>query len=763
MAYKYSLLPAQLEFMKIPHDEQSDIALYQGGYTCKKGDAEFLSPTGWRRIDTLTKEDLIGVYHPEDNTVKFEHPLEVFCWDADEWYEINTRTLHQINCPNHRMYTIKDGKPHIQSMKEFYEEHQNSSHGHRGKFVTTFKFDGDYKLDFSDDYLRLVVAYQADGTLYNNGEKYNSRFHFVKKRKVDRIVDLIKRNGFEYEIRTDINGDKYIYTYIKDQIKIFPKEWYNLNYHQLMVIYDECRFWDGTISSKHDSYYSSIKENADFIQFVGTVAGYRSTIFHRERNAIENRVNFNKNTTPSLYATRKKNEIKVYKAKKGEKKYCPSTSTKLWVCREFGNITITGNSGKTFCGSLISVLLCLKYDGIRGLIGAMTFPLVRDTTLVSFKEHLDNMGLVAGYHYTENISQAKITFYNGSEVLFRHLEEPDKLKSLNLGFVELEEMSDTPESTFLMLLSRLRQAKREGWDETAQLEGHKGFQYRLFGHTNPEPNKGWIYKNFVEKKQSNYRLILAPTTQNVFLPEGYIENMKNAYDPEYYRINVLGEFGDYTSGLVVKGFSDENIVDCEYVPELDIWLTCDFNVDPMCWYVAHVTHNNKVFFIDEFCVENTHTKQVADEFIRRYKDHRKHIWITGDASGDYRKTQSAITDYVIIRDTLRNYYGHNAVDVKKRPFNPPVRARIAAWNTMVKNSNGERKLFMNKKCEKLIYNCYNLKYKTGTSIVDVPTYSQIANDRNLKFLEHPFDAASYLVELLFPITTANKRLLSEYK
>ena len=82
---------------------------------------------------------------------------------------------------------------------------------------------------------------------------------------------------------------------------------------------------------------------------------------------------------------------------------------------------------------------------------------------------------------------------------------------------------------------------------------------------------------------------------------------------------------------------------------------------------------------------------------------------------------------------------------------------------MVKNSNGERKLFMNKKCEKLIYNCYNLKYKTGTSIVDVPTYSQIANDRNLKFLEHPFDAASYLVELLFPITTANKRLLSEYK
>ena len=27
---------------------------------------------------------------------------------------------------------------------------------------------------------------------------------------------------------------------------------------------------------------------------------------------------------------------------------------------------------------------------------------------------------------------------------------------------------------------------------------------------------------------------------------------------EYYKINVLGEFGDYSSGLVVKGFGEEN-------------------------------------------------------------------------------------------------------------------------------------------------------------------------------------------------------------
>ena len=115
-------------------------------------------------------------------------------------------------------------------------------------------------------------------------------------------------------------------------------------------------------------------------------------------------------------------------------------------------------SGKTFSGSLLGIMLCLKYPGIRGLVGALTYTLVRDTTYRQYLEHLDNMGFKAGYHYDIKSSEDKIQFRNGSEILFRHLQEPNKLKSLNLGFVELEEMSDTPESTFLMLLSRLRQA-----------------------------------------------------------------------------------------------------------------------------------------------------------------------------------------------------------------------------------------------------------------------------------------------------------------
>ena len=121
-------------------------------------------------------------------------------------------------------------------------------------------------------------------------------------------------------------------------------------------------------------------------------------------------------------------------------------------------------SGKTFAGSLLGILLSLKFPGIRGLVGAQTYTLVRDTTLQSYFEHLDSMGFVLGADYKWISADQKIVFYNGSEILFRHFDEPNKLKSLNLGFVEIEEMSDIPYDTFKMLLARLRQKiYDQGW------------------------------------------------------------------------------------------------------------------------------------------------------------------------------------------------------------------------------------------------------------------------------------------------------------
>ena len=207
-------------------------------------------------------------------------------------------------------------------------------------------------------------------------------------------------------------------------------------------------------------------------------------------------------------------------------------------------------SGKTWCGSLLGMMLARRFPGCRGLVGAKEYELVKKTTLVSYFDHLNAMGYVRDKDYTYNKVDKIITFRNGSEILFGGLDDPEKFKSLNLHWAEIEEASQISDSSFKALLGRLRNTNiGADW---------KNFRYRLFAHTNPQANKGWIYKRFVEHPKENYRLIIAPTSENKYLPAHFIESMKDEYDPEYYRINVLGEFGNYSSGLVVKGFGLEN-------------------------------------------------------------------------------------------------------------------------------------------------------------------------------------------------------------
>ena len=401
-------------------------------------------------------------------------------------------------------------------------------------------------------------------------------------------------------------------------------------------------------------------------------------------------------------------------------------------------------SGKTWCGALLGLILAKKYPGSRGLVGAKEYELVRKTTLVTYLEHLESLGYREGTHYKYNKIDKIIKFKNGSEILFSAFDDPERFKSLNLHWAEIEEASQIDDASFKQLLGRLRNTYRgKDWAD---------FRYRLFAHTNPQSDKGWIWKRFVENPKENYRLIIAPTTNNIYLPKHFISSLKESFDEEYYKINVLGEFGDYSSGLVVKGFSAENLKHFKYCSELPLHLTCDFNVDPMCWVLAYIDDEN-VYYFDELVIEKTTTAQCIREFIRRYPDHKSQIIINGDASGDNRTTQSEYTNYAIIRNELYNHgYDRKQVKFQLRDYNPPVLNRISAFNAKVRNSNGERHLFIDeRRCKWLLYNIYNLSFKEGTSIVDVPTFSQIKSNRDSKFLEHPFDAASYLTEYYWRI------------
>ena len=229
-----------------------------------------------------------------------------------------------------------------------------------------------------------------------------------------------------------------------------------------------------------------------------------------------------------------------------------------------------------------------------------------------------------------------------------------------------------------------------------------------------------------------------------------IAELTKEHQPDEYKHIWLGVPKDESVNNVVKGFTQDNIKSISYQQDMPLHLTWDFNVDPMSCICAHKT-NDKVFYFDEFILENASTEMTINEVIKRYPDHKGTIIINGDASGDNRSTQSERTNYVIIRNALRRHYPETPIQLHIRPFNPIIKNRIAAFNNMVIDYTGTRKIFVDPKCKWLLYNIENLKFRVGTDIVDVPTYSAIKTDTEKKFLMHPFDAASYLIEYYYPL------------
>ncbi len=412
---------------------------------------------------------------------------------------------------------------------------------------------------------------------------------------------------------------------------------------------------------------------------------------------------------------------------------------------------VNHNSGKTFLGSLTGLSVLAANPGATWLVGADTYARLKITTCETYEELLDGAKVRYKHNKTDHI--IKIPGWDDARVIFKGVDDPQALRSVNGIGGHLEEASLITEASYLEFLGRLRQAKA-------------GDPIRIILTTNPQAQKGWLYTHFVDNagvvtqeirgNQINVsqRRVIARTLDNPHVSDAYIASLKNAYDEELWKIMVLGQDGDYTRGLVSYNFNrDINVRETGYKPDLTTYLSCDFNVDPMSWVLAH-RYNGEYHFFDEVVIENTNINECVDEVVARYPKLKEgKLILTGDASGGARNVQNDTvggTSYTQM-DNRFIFHGWPKPIVMKREKNPPPPDRFAAWNSMMRNTNGVSRIFMDPRCKWLINNCENLKYKDGSSQVDEPTSNDIKKDHSLKFTKHIFDAASYLVEYFDPV------------
>jgi phage terminase large subunit len=376
-------------------------------------------------------------------------------------------------------------------------------------------------------------------------------------------------------------------------------------------------------------------------------------------------------------------------------------------------------SGKSQALCHEAIRLSYLNPGRQGLIGAPTYPMLRDATLTSFLEIVSANRLPYELNKTESVLVMKDT---GSRISFRSVDDFERLRGTNLAWFGLDELTYTGEEAWLRLEGRLRDPKGS----------------RLCGFAVWTP-KGfdWVYRRFIRDRVDGYDVVLARPFENRYvldrLPDFY-DRLKSSYDPRFFEQEVLGEYLSLQAGVVYRGFNRaRNLKVMEVDASLPLFWALDFNVDPMSSIVAQ-QKDGEVRVLDEVVLSRASTMEACEEFHARYPNHQAGVVIYGDASGQRLQT-AGTTDYQIIKEYFRRT-AYRGVKFKVPASNPSVRERIALVNAKLFSASDEVSLFAHPRCKALILDFEEVMFKPDSSVID--------KDRDPK-RTHLSDALGYLI------------------
>jgi hypothetical protein len=342
-----------------------------------------------------------------------------------------------------------------------------------------------------------------------------------------------------------------------------------------------------------------------------------------------------------------------------------------------------------------AIKLSYVNPGRTGLIGAPTYPMLRDATVAALLEALARNGIPHEVNRAENFLVMKET---RSKILFRAVEEFERLRGSNLAWFGLDELTYTSEEAWLRLEGRLRDPKAA----------------RLCGFAVWTP-KGydWVYERFVAEHIDGYEVVAAQAFENRHLLDrvpDYYERLKSSYDTRFYQQEVLGEYLHLHAGRVYYSFEREkNVAEVKVDRKRALLWALDFNVDPMCSVVAQV-EGEGVLVLDEIVLSRATTQQACEEFQNRFPEHGAGVKVYADASGAHMQT-TGTSDLAVLKKFFRSgEYG--VVDFKVPRSNPAVRDRV-----MVVNVAFER-MKIDSRCKELIKDLEQVAYKENTQVID---------------------------------------------
>lgn len=293
-------------------------------------------------------------------------------------------------------------------------------------------------------------------------------------------------------------------------------------------------------------------------------------------------------------------------------------------------MTVGGYGSSKSYHVAVKVIKKLLEEKRKALIVREVFDTIRDSCLDLLMEVAEAME-VSDY-ITFTTSPMQVRFSNGSRIIFKGMDKPAKLKSLNgVSIVWIEECSEVKYAGFKEILGRLR---------------HPILSNHIILSTNPVSKSNWVYKHFFQDKSTGYkvlddeelyskRVVVIGNTyyhhstvdDNYFVPQEYIEQLDELqqHDPDLYRIARKGRFG-VNGRLVFPQF--------EAKPDIDVRTLIRQIKDPIekngmdfgfvTSYNAVVRmmidHDNKILYLyDEYYSRDKTDPEIAND-IAKWRD-----------------------------------------------------------------------------------------------------------------------------------------------
>jgi len=250
-------------------------------------------------------------------------------------------------------------------------------------------------------------------------------------------------------------------------------------------------------------------------------------------------------------------------------------------------------AGKSYASAQKVLIYNLLFPESKTLIMRKTYPALKLTSLELIEKLLNKYMI----KYDINRSELILKLGNGSRMIFKSLDNPEKIKSISdVNLIWFEEPTEISEKDYDIVNLRLRGEELK-----------KGFRQIILSF-NPIDRNHWLFKRFFEKEVDIYKGKFT-YKDNKFLDSEYKKVLEDLKEKDEYLYNVycLGEWGTLKGQIYTKW--DTFKEDKEYE---DIIAGIDFGYNNPTAYLLIGIKDDEIYVFDEIYRTQLTTPEIID-------------------------------------------------------------------------------------------------------------------------------------------------------